>query len=224
ERRASAAVRSVTSRNFTRRWPRCARELSTVSARPSSRWRTAPLANRSGTSESTSTATSPLTPCARVIWPTTTVGSDISVEDLDGGVNALAEGRRLHDRADRARRPAAPADDLAHVVGAHPELEGGPAVVAQLGHLDGVGIVHQLLGEVLEQLSRDAEVRRTRFSASNFSQMPTLASSVWTAWLGCAPLCSHSSALPSSISISEGSSSGWYLPMFSMKRPSRGLR
>src|SRR5205807_5986406 len=62
------------------------------------------------------------------------------------------------------------------------------------------------------------------FSVWNLSHMPTLRSSTATASEGCAPLRSHASARSSLISITEGSSSGWYFPMISMNLPSRGLR
>jgi hypothetical protein len=61
-------------------------------------------------------------------------------------------------------------------------------------------------------------------SSANFSQIPIFTMRLRT-WLeGWAPTRSQWRARSSSISINEGSSSGWYLPMFSMKRPSRGLR
>ena len=61
-------------------------------------------------------------------------------------------------------------------------------------------------------------------SAANFSQIPTLLSRFWTCSEGSAPVRSQCRARSSSISISDGSSSGWYFPMFSMNRPSRGAR
>src|SRR5262245_15073969 len=91
--------------------------------------------------------------------PTATVGSFISrapesVDDLNRGVvDPGAHAGGLHDRSDRAGGAAAPADHLAHVVGAHAEGEDHPPVVLRLLDLNGVGLVHELANQVVEEVT-----------------------------------------------------------------------
>src|SRR4051812_21697757 len=95
------------------------------------------------------TMTSPLRPWGLVICPTSNIGL---VDDVDRGFDALRRARRPHDRADGLGHPTPPADDLAHVVGRHVQREHDAA--AALAHVDadGLGLVDDGLGEVLEDL------------------------------------------------------------------------
>ena len=58
----------------------------------------------------------------------------------------------------------------------------------------------------------------------NFCQSPVILRSTATCSVGCAPTPSQYCARSESISMSEGSSVGWYLPISSMTRPSRLVR
>src|SRR5438034_1063773 len=102
------------------------------------------------------------------------------------------------------------------------------AAVLHLVHHHGVGVTHDAPGEKLEDFAHrrrlgqvEAALRR---ELSKRSQIPRTFSRLCTCSVGWAPCDSQYSARSSSISTSDGSSSGWYFPMFSMNRPSRGLR
>src|SRR5207342_1042581 len=117
----------------------------------SRRWNVAPTANRSGLSERTSTASSPLRPWALVILPTTMVGSSTSVDEVDDGPGVLLGGGRPHDGPDGLGGAPALADDLAHVPGAHLDRVAEAPGVLGLAHADRVGIVHQFTYEELDE-------------------------------------------------------------------------
>ena len=61
-------------------------------------------------------------------------------------------------------------------------------------------------------------------SPLNFCQSPVTFSSAATCSVGWAPTESQYWARSESISMNEGSSVGWYLPISSMARPSRRVR
>ena len=111
---ASAAVRSSIPSNVTSIRRRAdGRPAPSRRAGRSRRTRSEPGTHRSGLSERFSTATSPWTPCALVMRPTATVGSDTSVLEVDADRQPLARRGRTHDRSDRLRGAAAAADHLA---------------------------------------------------------------------------------------------------------------
>jgi hypothetical protein len=58
----------------------------------------------------------------------------------------------------------------------------------------------------------------------NFCQSPVTLSSAATASVGWAPLVSQCWARSESISMTDGSAVGWYLPISSIARPSRLVR
>jgi hypothetical protein len=59
---------------------------------------------------------------------------------------------------------------------------------------------------------------------ANSSHTPVAVRSFCTCSVGWAPCASHASAFSPSMSMNDGSWRGAYLPMISMKRPSRGER
>ena len=61
-------------------------------------------------------------------------------------------------------------------------------------------------------------------SPLNFCQSPVIFSRAATCSLGWAPTPSQYCTRSESMSMSEGSSVGWYLPISSIARPSRFLR
>ena len=79
-----------------------------------------------------------------------------SVSDLEDQPAPLPRPAGTHDRAERPRDPALPSDHLADVVLRHVEPKNDRVVPLLLLHAHSVGIVHQPLREVLEQLSQDS--------------------------------------------------------------------
>src|SRR4029077_6674129 len=147
----------------------CGRLVATISgatcrAGPSSRTPSnrPPVRKRPGTSESTSTTTSPCTPCGRNTRPTATVSGRSSrsrlaasgpsvFEDFELIARTPAVLTGLQQRAHRPGRPTLAAHHLAEVGGSDPELQDAPsAPVRDLLDLVLIGLVHQQPGELLE--------------------------------------------------------------------------
>src|SRR5687768_925948 len=114
---------------------------------------------RSGSSVRTSTVTSPRTPWGRPIRPTTTVSglrgvlkelcsAPVGVDDVDPEATPADAGHHLTQRLGGA--PAA-ADDLAEVVGVHPDLEGLAATVGEQVDRHILRMVDDALDQVLER-------------------------------------------------------------------------
>src|SRR5581483_520820 len=129
--RSAAAVRSAIPSNATSSCPECQRFAATVSSasgvpslsRPApSR---APVAKRrSGSSVLTPTTTSPRIPCGRPMRPTITrMGSADLVRVQQVDANVTAPRQRPDHGAECAGGAPAPADDLAEVIGMHPDLK-----------------------------------------------------------------------------------------------------
>jgi hypothetical protein len=78
----------------------------------------------------------------------------VLLDDLDRDAAMLAPRRGAHDRAQRARDPALPADHLAHVVGRDAEQERELSLALLDLDPDGVGLVDQPPGELFQELSR----------------------------------------------------------------------
>jgi hypothetical protein len=79
-----------------------------------------------------------------------------SVSDLEDQAAALPRAAGTHDRAEGPRDAALPPDHLADVLLRHVEAEDEGVVPLLLLDANGVGIVHEPLGEVQEQLSQDS--------------------------------------------------------------------
>src|SRR3954451_4608300 len=133
-RSASAAVRSGTDSKATRRRPACQRVRVMVSGPRSggSVSSLAPTAERtSWASVCTSTETSPPTPCARAIRPTTSCTAPaplvvrglallVDVDEVDADPAATQRG---HDRTQCTSGAPSAADHLAQVLRVHADLE-----------------------------------------------------------------------------------------------------
>src|SRR5690606_11806038 len=168
-RRPSASLRSLTSRKVTRGRRSVGWDVATVRVEPSSRWTTAPVANRtSGRSVNTSMTTEPLSPCGRTTRPTTTRSLECSVDKLDLGRHAFFVGGRSGDGPDRPGDAATSSDHPPHVSLGSANL--GEDLVGPLfddGDLDVVGIVDDLpdhgLHDPLDDLAlRHVSSPRTR--------------------------------------------------------------
>src|SRR2546423_11923199 len=128
-----------------------------VSGPSPSHWMTAPTQKRSGTSLRGSTRTSPRTPCGALITPTTRV----SLVDLEVDLGPVTCGHHLEQRADRLRDAATAPDDLSDVGLRHLQVELQEIAVLLFLHHDAAWIVHQGLGDMLEELGFLAAHRAT---------------------------------------------------------------
>src|SRR3954452_12538304 len=168
-RSASTASRPSKPAKWTTSLPPARLDHSTVSgpASDGSVPSTAPAANRSaGESVHGSTKTSPRTPRAGPMRPTTTnspgssatAGSaTVDVDHVDA--NALAPDAGDH-LAQRLRGAAVATDDAAEVLRVAPDLQPLPAPVVDHVHPDVVRVVHDPANEVLEGLLEHLALRR----------------------------------------------------------------
>src|SRR5260221_6721977 len=155
-RRRSAAERSGISSTPTRQpgpSSTAAADATVRGASLPSRWSTRPMAKRSsGRSVRISTRTRPCRPCALRTRPTTTRVGSLSVtrsEDLERDRAALAGGGDLQEGPERLRDAAVAAYHLAHVVLGDMQLDDGPLIVFDGGHLDGIPLVYEESADVL---------------------------------------------------------------------------
>src|SRR5262249_9601500 len=95
------------------------------------------------------TRMTPYTPCARTTLPNATQSS---LEHFEDDTLASLRRGRGQDRAHGAGRATLLPDDLAQVLLRHGELEHGSVALVDFDHVDGVGIVDQGLGDVLDEL------------------------------------------------------------------------
>src|SRR5207247_2573666 len=126
-------------------------ETSTRAGRPST-CRTAPTANRSGSSLACSTKKEPSRPCGLPTRPTVTS----SVDDLDKDAVARARRARADDCAQGARNAALPSDHLADVVLRYVQLQHVRTVALDLLDVDRVGIVDEPPRQLGEQFSQSS--------------------------------------------------------------------
>src|SRR3712207_6782542 len=112
---------------------------------PSRRWLPEPVAR---------TLRVPRLPWDATTRPITTgsEGSTPLVRDLHADPLPELDRGGLGDRADRPDRTPLPADDLAHIVRGHPELEVHPRVGLGGGDLDPVGLAYKRAGQNEHQL------------------------------------------------------------------------
>src|SRR5690349_5282297 len=143
--------------------PRACRSPTTFATFPSTH-SSAPGAKRSGASLASSTTNDPSRPCDLPTRPTVTVSGRSngepagrsSVDDLELHAPLLACAARADDRAQGARDPALPPDHLAKVVFGDVQTQHERVLVVDFLDPNRVGVVDELLREVLEQVGHDA--------------------------------------------------------------------
>src|SRR5438874_13285499 len=95
---------------------------------------------------------SPRTPCGASTWATTRNSGGLpALDDVEVDSGAFARGGGFDEGAEAADDSALAADDFADVFFVDFELVDGGVAILDLVDFDGVGVVHERLGDVLDE-------------------------------------------------------------------------
>src|ERR1700761_3431892 len=175
-RSSAAASLSLMPSNRTRSSPECHFVAATVSgpSAPGSVSSREPFANRSsGSSVRTPTTTSPRIPCGRPIRPTVTCTElpDLAgLQQVDADVPVPSQG--TDHGPQRPGGPAAPAYDLAQVIGVDADFEYVAPAEHPAHHADVVRVADDAPDQVIEGLLKHLRPRRTRPERPRRARLP----------------------------------------------------